>query len=124
MLFLHAPGRADAVVAQFRGFVCGVPALKDHFKLLRRVRCCICLKPLRFYQSAAQWRWRLEVLRGKIVFAQGFAKMIEYLEWLSIWMKSFASAALKTARSIWCLDVVTLIFLGNRGESNHLPGFH
>jgi hypothetical protein len=63
-------------------------------------------------------------LGGEIVFAQGFAKMIEYLKWFSFCMKSFASATLKTVKSIWCLDVVTLIFLGNRGESNDFPRFH
>src|SRR5215472_377063 len=100
MLLFYSPCRTHTVVAQFGRLVRRVPALQDHFEFFRLISRATTLKPLRFYHSASQRRGRLEVLRGKIVFAQGFAKTIEYLKWLSFRMKSFASTTLKTVKSI------------------------
>src|SRR5579862_3485522 len=122
VLFFYSPGRTHAVVAQLGGFVACVPTLQDHFELFRCISCGVSLEPRRFHKSTAQRGGKLLVLARKIEWPKGFAKMVEYLEWLSLWMKSFASATLKASSSIGCLDHMSFVLLCNCGKPNYFPG--
>src|SRR5271170_7474554 len=49
--------------------------------------------------------------------------MVSCLERLSLGMKSFASATLKTARSIRCSNQMDFVFFSDSRKSDHLPRF-
>jgi hypothetical protein len=84
VLLLYPPSGADAIVAQLRGFVGCIPALENHFKLGRQFILAVGLEPARFDQAAAEWSGCLLVLTGKVVFALGFADVLQNFQGLPI----------------------------------------
>ena len=69
MLTDYSPGCAYREIAQFGGFVSGVPALHDALEALRPFVLTIAPEPFGLDQAATQGRRRLLILAGKIVLA-------------------------------------------------------
>ena len=93
-------------------FIGTIPALNDH---RLRWQGGVGLEPLPFHKSATQWRRRLLVLTGKIVFADLNPQLFKELQGLTFRMKRFSDLAPKGLRKRF-VDAVELILLGDCRE--------
>src|SRR5271155_4045419 len=83
VLAAHSPSRAHREIAEFRRLVGGVPALHDAVEALRSLALAVALEPFGFHHAAAQWRGRLLILSGEVVFADGPPDVLKGFERLT-----------------------------------------
>ena len=121
MLVFDAPGRADAVVTQFCWFIGRVPALEDHLKFGRQLIRGVGLKPAGFYHAAAKRGGRLLVLAGEIVFALGFADILQNFQGLAIRVQRFACPPPKPRETESRLNGISLVFFSDGGKPKYFP---
>jgi hypothetical protein len=80
-------------------------------------------EPRRLDEAAAQWRRRLLVLAGEIVFADRPADLLEHRRGLALWVQRLAPPPGKAPRPPHRVDRVRLVLLGDRREAHDLPIF-
>ena len=108
-------------IAELARFVGGVPALDDLVEFLGKLVRGIIPEPRGFDHAAAQWRRRLLVPAGKIVFPQSAAELCQHLAWLALGVQRLARFAAKALPSEYGLDPVPLVLLGDRRQAHDVP---
>ena len=121
VLALDPPAGAHAEIAELGGLVGGVPALHDLVEFVGKLVCRVILEPRRLDHAAAQWRRRLPVLAGKIVFAERAAKLCQHFRRLALGMQRLARLAAKALAPEHGLDPVHLVLLGDRRQAYDVP---
>src|ERR1039458_6626650 len=121
MLFLHTPGGTDAVIAQFRGLVCGIPTLKGQLEFRKDIGRSVSSEPLSFHHPVAQRSRSLLVLAGKVVLPKPFAYLGENGQGFPFRVQSFALASFKPTLTQERLNNMLLILFSDRREAKGFP---